>query len=223
MNRKSRLIVSVVTADIIKSRHYSPNLRKRVDSVIKRAFADLARKYPEAIHTRLAFRITVGDEFQCVFRDVPHSFDLLTYLRASVALSGVEPLIYFRAAIGVGGISISGKKNPYEEDGEAFARARHGLEQLKKRKRSTTLITEKPEIDRVADLILSFTDRLQKNWTLPQWEAVRWSLLGLKREEISQKLNVAHQNVTKRLRAAGWQEFKQASQFLREVLEKQKS
>ena len=193
-------------------------MRNRIDSAVKKAFADLARKYPKAIHTKLAFRITVGDEFQCVFLDVPHSFDLLTYLRASVALSGIEPLVSFRAAIGVGGISIGGKTNPYEEDGEAFVRARKGVEQLKKRKRLTTLITENAEIDRVADLILSFTDRLQKGWTLPQWEAVKWTLLGLKREEVSEKLNVAHQNVSKRLSAAGWQEFKEASHFVRELL-----
>jgi len=154
-----------------------------------------------------------------VFSDVPHSFDLLTYLRASVVISDIKPLVSFRAAIGVGGISIGGKSNPYEEDGEAFVRARKGLDHLKKKKRLTTIITEKPEIDRVADLVLSFTDRLQKGWTLPQWEAVKWTLLGLTREEISGKLNVAHQNVTKRLSAAGWQEFKEASQFLRELLE----
>ena len=219
LSRKSGDIVSVVTADIIKSRRYSPDSRRRIDSILKKAFADLARKNPEAIHTKLAFRITVGDEFQCVFSDVPRSFDLLTYLRAAVAISEIKPLISFRAAIGVGGISIEGKSNPYEEDGEAFVRARNGLERAKKKKRLTTVITGNPEVDRVVDLVLSLTDRLQKSWTLPQWEAVRWTLLGLTREEISRKLGVAHQNVTKRLSAAGWQEFKEASQFIAETLE----
>ncbi len=53
---------------------------------------------------------------------------------------------------------------------------------------------------------------------MPQWEAIKWILLGLTREEISKKLNVAHQNVTKRLLAAGWQQFKEASELLRELL-----
>jgi hypothetical protein len=218
--RNSKKLVSVVTADIIHSRRYSPQLRRRIDSAVKRAFNELSRKYPEAIHTKVAFRITVGDEFQCVFSDVPHGFDLLTYLRASVATNEIRPLVSFRAAIGVGGISVAGKSNPYEEDGEAFVRARRGLEQLKRRKRLTTIITDKPEIDRVADLVLSFTDRLQKKWTIQQWEAVKWALLGLTREEISRKLKVAHQNVSKRLSAAGWLEFKEASQFLRELMGK---
>jgi hypothetical protein len=211
--------VSVVTADIINSTSYDPHSRRRINTTLKRSFTDLARKYPNAIHTRLAFRITAGDEFQCVFSNVPQSFELLTYLRSSVAISGVQPLITFRAAIGVGGISVKGKSSPYEEDGEAFVRARLGLEQLGKRKyRWTKLITQNSEIDRVADLTLMFLDRLQKSWTVPQWEAVKWSLLGLTREDISKKLNVAHQNVTKRLAAAGWQEFKEGSQFLHDLL-----
>jgi hypothetical protein len=210
--------VSVVTADIIHSRRYSPKLRRQINIALKKSFSDLARKYPKAIHTRLAFRITAGDEFQSVFSDVPHTFDLLTYLRASVAISGVRPLILFRAGIGVGGISVGGRSNPYEEDGEAFVRARKALEQLKKPKRLTKLITENPEIDQVADLILLFLDRMQESWTLPQWEAIKWTLLGFTREEISQKLNIAHQNVSKRLNAASWQEFKEASKFLRELL-----
>ena len=220
VTQKSKRLVSVITADIIHSRRYSPNLRRRINTTLKKSFDDLARKYPDTIHTRLAFRITVGDEFQCVFSDVRQIFDLLTYLRSSVATSGIKPIISFRASIGIGGISVRARSNPYEEDGEAFVRARYGLEQLKKkRQRWTKLITGKPESDRDADLVLMFLDRLQKSWTGPQWEAVKWSLLGLTREEISKKLDVAHQNVTKRLTAAGWQEFKEGSQFLRELLE----
>jgi hypothetical protein len=43
-----------------------------------------------------------------------------------------------------------------------------------------------------------------EGWTVPQWGAVRWALLGLKRKEVAQKLKIAHQNVTKRILAAGW-------------------
>jgi hypothetical protein len=88
--------------------------------------------YPKAVHTRLAFRITAGDEFQCVFSDIAKTFEILTYLRATLATSGLEPIVRFRASIGVGEISVAGKSSPYEEDGEAFAQARRGLEQLEK-------------------------------------------------------------------------------------------
>lgn len=219
--RKSKKLVSVITADIIHSRSYSPRLRRRVNTVVRRSFNELAKKYPEAVRTRLAFRITAGDEFQCVFFNVTEILDLLTYLRASTATSGVAPLIRFRASIGIGGITVSSQSTSYEEDGEAFVRARIGLDQLKKqRQRLTKLITGDSEADRVADIVLLFLDHLQMNWTAAQWEAVKWSLLDLKREEIAKKLNVAHQNVTKRLSAAGWGQFREGSKFLRELLEK---
>ena len=221
MPRKSKLIVSVVTADIVHSTHYSDDSRRKINTVLKKSFDELVRTYPDSIYTPLAFRITAGDEFQCVFSNVAQTLDLLIYLRCSVAISKVRPLISFRASIGIGGMSVKAKSNPYEQDGEAFVRARRGLEQLaKRRQRLTKLITDMPEIDSAVDIVLLFLDRFQKGWTRAQWEAVKWSLLGLTREEIARKLDVAHQNVTKRLTAAGWQEFKEGTEFIRELLEK---
>jgi hypothetical protein len=221
MARRKKIVVAVLTADIIHSRHYSPEVRRQVDRALHKSFNEVIRIYPQAVRTPLAFRITAGDEFQCVFVDVSATFDILTYLRAAVATSGIKPVITFRASIGVGETSVSGKSNSYEEDGEAFVRSREGLNELHKRKQAwTKIITGQQEIDYLADIILILIDRLQKSWTVPQWEAVKWSLLGLTRERISKKVKVAHQNITKRLTAAGWQEFRQASTFLRGLLEK---
>ena len=111
------------TADIIHSTHYSPRRRRQIDQVLRKSFNEVIRKYPKTVHTRLAFRITAGDEFQCVFLDVPKTLEILTYLRALAATSGVKPIITFRASIGVGEISVSGKSSPYEEDGQAFVRS----------------------------------------------------------------------------------------------------
>jgi len=169
----------------------------------------------------MAFRITAGDEFQCVFRDVARTFEILTYLRACVASSKVRPIIFFRASIGVGEITVTGKRNPYEQDGRAFVLSRRGLQGLHGRKQSLTkIVTGKPELDRITDVLLLLLDRLQIGWTLPQWEAIKWSLLGLTREEIATKLHVAHQSITKRLAAAGWQQFKETSELLSEILAK---
>lgn len=218
---RKRKNVAVLTADIIHSTHYSPRRRRQIDQVLRKSFNEVIRKHPKAVHTRLAFRITAGDEFQCVFLDVPKTLEILTYLRALAATSGVKPIITFRASIGVGEISVSGKSNPYEEDGQAFVRSRRGLEELSKRRQSLTkIVTGQPELDRLANVVLILLDRLQENWTVPQWEAVKWSLLGFTREQISKKLKVAHQNVTKRLTAAGWRQFKEASEFLSELLNK---
>jgi len=221
VGRRQKRNVSVLTADIVHSTRYSSVDRRKVDRVLSKSFDEILEKFPNAVHTPFAFRITAGDEFQCVFRDVSRTFDILTYLRASVAVSKVRPIIFFRASIGVGEITVGGKRSPYEEDGRAFVLSRTGLQDLSKRRQNfTKIVTGHPELDRIADVILLFLDRLQKGWTLPQWEAIKWSLLGMTREQIAKRIHVAHQNVTKRLVAAGWQQFKEGSELLSEILAK---
>lgn len=221
MPRRTKKNVSVLTADIVHSTHYSLSQRHQINQALLKSFKEIEERFPKAIYTPLAFRITAGDEFQCVFREVSQTFDILTYLRASVATSKIRPIIMFRTSIGVGKISVSGKSNPYEQDGPAFVRSRRGLEELyKTRQRLTRIVIDDLERARTMNVILLLLDRLQKNWTVPQWQAIKWSILGLTREEIAKKLHVAHQNVTKRLLAAGWQEFRLASELLREMLAK---
>lgn len=218
--RKTKQNVAVLTADIIGSTQYDSRSRRQVDLVLRDSFKEVANKYPKAIHTKLAFRITAGDEFQGVFVDIPKTFEILTYLRALAATSGVDPMLTFRASIGVGEIIVTGKRNSYEEDGPAFVRSRIGLEELAGRKqRWTKTVTEKPEIDHTIDIVLLLLDRQQKSWTVPQWEAVKWTLRGLTRERIATELDVRHQNITKRLTAAGWQQFQMATEFLSRCLQ----
>jgi len=42
------------------------------------------------------------------------------------------------------------------------------------------------------------------HWTAAQWEAVGWTMQGLNRQQAARKLKIRHQNVSKRLGAAGW-------------------
>ncbi len=218
--RKKTQYVAVLTADIVRSTSYSQRERRQIDRILLKSFNEVTRRYLRAVHTRLAFRITAGDEFQCVFSEIPKTFEILTYLRALVATSGVTPIITFRASIGIGEISVAGRPSPYEEDGEAFVRSRNGLEQLGRGRHNhwTRIVTGQPELDATAETVLVLLDHFQQGWTVPQWEAVKWSLLGLTREEIAKKLKVAHQNVTKRLSAAGWQSFKVGAEYLTSLL-----
>ncbi len=213
--------VAVVTADIIESSRYSRQDRQKLDRVLRQAFVEAERRFPGVIRTRMAFRITAGDEFQCVVADIPRAFDFLLYVRAVVAGAGLRPAIRFRAAIGIGEASISRRESSYEEDGVAYVQSRRALEGIAKSRppaRWTKLATGDAQIDDVADVVLCLMDHMLQTWTVPQWEAIRWALLGLKREEIGRKLQVAHQNVTKRLLAAGWPYFEPGMQFLRRLL-----
>lgn len=213
--------VAVITADIVGSSRYPPADRRRVDRVLRAAFRETERRFPGAIRTSMAFRITAGDEFQCVVADVPRVFELLTYLRAVAATADVALPIRFRAAVGVGALSLRARPNPYEQDGPAFVRARQGLEILGKQRspaRWTMLTTGNDDRDAAADAVLGLTDHVLDGWTIPQWEAVRWALLGHTRQAIAHEIQVAHQNVTKRLRAAGWLPVHAAFGFLGRLL-----
>ena len=220
---RARAPIAVLTADVVGSSRYSSADRRKLDAVIRKAFTEVEHRFPDAIHTRLAFRITAGDEFQCVISDAPRAVDILTYLRAVVAASGLRPTVRLRASVGIGEISTPKRQNPYEEDGPAFVHARNGLEEIAKSRsplRATKLITAVAEVDTAADAVLCLADFIQQSWTVAQWEAIRWSLLGLTREAIARKLKVAHQNVTKRLLAAGWPHFEVAAAFLRQLIER---
>jgi len=215
-------LVAVATADVIGSSRYGARDRRQLDQVLRRAFREVEHRYPKAVHTRMTFRITAGDEFQWVMSDVSQTFDALMYLRAVVAGAELVPVPRFRASIGVGDIVVSKRDSPYEEDGSAFARSRLGLQAVTKGRgplRWTKLITGASESDAAADAVLCLADYMMQGWTTRQWEAIRWSLLDFKREEIARKLDVAHQNVTKPLHAAGWLHFQVAADFLRQLLE----
>jgi hypothetical protein len=133
----------------------------------------------------------------------------------------LRPPIKFRASIGIGEISVGGHANTYEQDGIAFVRARQGLEVLDVRRgpsRWTKLITGESEVDAAADAILSLADLMFERWTVPQWEAVRWTIQGRTREEIAEKIDIAHQNVTKRLAASGWAHLEPSLRFVSDLL-----
>ena len=121
------------------------------------------------------------------------------------------------ATLEVGEISVAKRSNPYEEDGPAFVRSRQGLDELDRMrspKRWTKLLTGQKGRDSAADAVLCLADYLFEHWTVPQWEAVRWTILGHTRQVISRKLGIAHQNVTKRLLAAGWPHLEPPLRFM---------
>ena len=146
-------------------------------------------------------------------------------MRSLLAIEPLKPVPRFRAAIGVGKATISPARSPsaspYEWDGPAFVRAREGIETLAGKRgfvRWTSVTTGDLGADRPLGIITGFQDYMQQAWTVPQWEAVRWALRGLTRTAIAARIKVAHQNVTKRLAAAGWPVFEESVEFVKESL-----
>jgi hypothetical protein len=196
--------VGVVTADIINSRSYDAAARARLNDALRRAFNAIVPATNVAL-AHLDFRVTAGDEF--VLGDPGRALETVFLMRSRLAQEPIEPMVRFRASIGVGPVRYRPARGalgkPYEWDGPAFVRAREGLERMK-RDRWTTVRTSVESIDEQCDVILGLVDELQRGWTAAQWAAVGWTMQGLKRQQAARKLKIRHQNVSKRLGAAGW-------------------
>ncbi|OGF14304.1 MAG: hypothetical protein A2W00_06010 [Candidatus Eisenbacteria bacterium RBG_16_71_46] len=203
----------VVIGDLRASRRIPARRRPRVDRALMQAIARTLRRYEG--HFRLAPEVLKGDELQAVLRPDAPVLSILIYLRAQLAL-GVERAPQLRAGIGRGAIERLSPKGPFASDGEAFHRARAALERLRHATsvRLTTWVSGDPAFDATAEAVLGLVDAMAGRWTSPQCEAIIGRLEGKGLDEIARAKGVRFQSVSKRLRAASWNEVQQAVEHL---------
>jgi hypothetical protein len=209
--------VAVLTADIVGSTQYGPVERQTLHALLLESFRAAADGFPGAWVTGLSLRITAGDEFQGVIASVGSAFQILVFLRSKLALSPLPIAPQLRAGIGVGSVLVSGGRSSWEQDGPAFVLSRRALESLgasSREWRQTVIATADPRRDGALAAVLGLCDHLQQRWTRQQWEAVHHTIGGAKTEEIGRRIGIARQNVTKRLRAAGWPAFDAAMKYI---------
>jgi hypothetical protein len=215
-------VVAVVTCDILGSRRYTTEERTKIDAALKQTFDVVVQRYRDAVHTPVSIKVIEGDEFQFVLAKPQKAYEMLIFYRALTALIGIRPTLTFRASIGVGEISVVTRKDSYSEDGQAFHLSRQGIDQFSnqkyKGKRRSRILTGDAAVNEPLDVILMYQDMVEADWTLPQWEAIRWRLVSPTFEKIAERIGVAYQNVQKRLKAAHWEEFSRGMAFIEKVL-----
>ena len=217
--------VAVITGDVIDSRKYLGASRTRLNKALSHGVELVEAAFPEVVLTDLEFRITAGDEFQFVLKAPDRALEVLIFLRSVLALESIKRPIRFRAAVGIGLTKYRPGKgaaaHPYEWDGPPFVLAREGLELITRQRspeRWTSLRTGVKAVDINVDVILGLMDHFQQSWTAAQWEAIGWTMRGLKRHEAARRLKVAHQNVSKRLNAAGWPAVSNGIEYIRSLI-----
>lgn len=217
-----RTLVSVVTCDVFRSRKYSTEQRKQVDSILRKSFKTISSVYKEAIHTPLSFNVVVGDEFQFVVDKPEKAYEIVVFYRAMLALEDLSPPVVFRSSIGIGEIAVENRRNSYSQDGKAFHQSRVGIEQFQRDKgrgkRRTKIITQDASLNETLDTVLMYQDMLEERWTRAQWEAARWRFQLPTYEDIAKRIGIAYQNVQKRLKAAKWDEFNRGLHFVEKLL-----
>ena len=214
--------LAVLTADVVASTSYDSEERRVLNQSLLDAFNELERRFPHAWAAGFSLRITAGDEFQGVIGQVAEVYRILVCLRAELALTALKRVPQLRAGVGLGAVTVADGLTSWEQDGPAFLRARRALTSLGRSRRDwrrTAILTGEAWRDESLAALLGLCDHIQRRWTRPQWEAVRPTVLGATSEEVARTLNIARQNVTKRLQAAGWSCFKVAVEHISSSLE----
>jgi hypothetical protein len=203
----------VFIADLVSSRSIPATDRAGVDRAVARAIDRTLSVHRE--HFRLGPQVLKGDEMQAVLRPGAPALSILTYLRAQLA--GREGrVIRLRAGLGAGRIARLSPKGPFASEGEAFHRARAAIDGLKagRAERLTGWITGDIQFDLWAGSMLPLLDAVMNRWTPAQWEAVAGRLETRGMDDIARRSGVTFQSVSKRLRAASWNEALGAMRLL---------
>lgn len=165
-------MVAAVTCDIIKSRQYSNEDRRKVNDLIKQAFEETIELFREAEADKLSFNIIQGDEFQFVINKPALAYRFVVFYRLILALKDLKPS--FRSGIGFGEVSIS-DNNSYKMDGVAFHNSRDAYNLFKNSQykyRITTLKSDINKIDGQFDLIAMYNDFIEKRWSNKQRNSI---------------------------------------------------
>lgn len=194
----------VLIADLRGSKTFERERRSAVDRALDAAVRRTVRRFGDAF--RLEPEQLRGDELQAVLRPAAPALAVLTHLRGHLATAGPEaPAL--RAGLGSGPVERLSTKGPFASDGAAFHRARAALEHAKSGgSRLTAWRTGVDRFDSLSDAMLALADVLTARWTRPQWEAIVGRLEDKGLEGIARERGVSFQSVSKRLRAASWNE-----------------
>lgn len=200
-------MIAVATCDIVKSAKYSRAERAQIQGHLLASWQEAQAKFGDRLDSDLGFRVTAGDEFQFVSRDVKTALECVTFLRIRMRLLKIRPLLTFRASIGLGERSVAGDANPYAQDGPAFHLARAGMEKLKSRHEPVTRILVEKNGRKLAlvNAALAVSDVIYLGWTPAQAAVLALANEGLRGEEIASRLRIVSSAVSRRLSRSRWE------------------
>jgi len=216
------LQVAAVIGDMVRSSGYTRSERAGIQKHLLRSWANVQKSFKEQLHSRLAFRVTAGDEFEFVCRDAAVALEIVTSLRLHVKAASFRPPVLFRAAIATGGRFVSGSADPYTQDGPAFHLARESMDWLRGQPEYLTFVAHPaspphPHIHLINE-ILPLLDYHYRNWTAAQCEVILLARRNWSGERIAEKLGISPSAVSQRLRGTSWEAYFRALAVIRRLL-----
>src|SRR5690606_16813575 len=206
----TRLMTSVITGDIIKSR--SLNNPKLWLQTLKNALATIEKDHS-------LWEIYRGDSFQIEIKQVEKSFEAAVYIKACIkTIKGLD----VRLAIGLGSKTYSGEFVT-ESQGEAFLNSGTTLETLKKSKQSLKIKTSNKTLDQELNLYFKLAAISMDQWTVHQAEIVKLSLEhpNAIQEELGKRLGINQNTISRRQKRANLEEVLELNNMYQQKISKE--
>lgn len=189
----------VVIADLVGSREVRARaqFQRRLKSIIQAANGRAGRALASP------YTLTLGDEFQAVYRDATRVFADILGIQAQLA-----PM-QARFALASGALATS--VNPTQAigmDGPAFHRARALLERLKRDERVFGVQTDETGAWTLPAGALAVLSGLSSGWLPARFEVLAGLMHGLSNAEIAKKADISPRAVNKNIRAADLDEWR---------------
>ncbi len=190
---------AALVGDVIASRHAGDReeLQHLLDEAMIRGNTVAPAVQP--------LRMTIGDEFQGLFDDVPAAISATLQIRLAL-----QPTVDVRIGIGWGALDLVPQEPPFGQDGPCWWRAREAIEEVKKSESSNavprsvrTLVKTGDTSQGLFNAYLVSRDHITAAWDEVDFEIARLHIAGTNQTGISRQVGLSQSSVSRRLQNHG--------------------
>lgn len=199
-------------ADIVRSRRFQGQARERLQEKVQLVLDELNEACNSALLAR--FTITIGDQFQALFRTARPVANLLWDLESAM------PEVELRIGIGHGKLDTELRQEAVGMDGPVWHQARDAVEEAKKESLAGGVFRGFKADDEVLNGMARLLNHVRSQWTDRQRSVIRLlrDPATASQTEVASKLNLSRQAVHNRLKSTGWFAWSDAEKAFRQVL-----
>jgi hypothetical protein len=205
-------MICVLSGDIIASRKITD--QSIWQKPLKRQFQSMGKE-------KIDWEIIWGDCFQLRIVNIAEAFEKALIIKALIMQVEQEKhnksqQLDVRIAIGLGDESFVGDRIT-ENNGSAYIRSGELLAEIKKRKKSLQIRTDKIELDTEMNLYFSLLESLMEYWSAQSANVVWHALLNPKmsQAELGKLMGIKQSAVSSRLKRANFSEILQLNKLFR--------
>lgn len=199
-------VMSVLTADLVGSSRWSPELRSGLSLELRQFLSDLQSVFP------FHFEWYRGDSFQCLVHNPGFGLRLLLLQQCWIKSRSLfhpelkKPEV--RISLATGPVSLLAT-DLGSSHGEAFEKSGRGLDQLKNGKRRLAIFVNGPEAPHWENTGI-LLDALISGLTAAQCLVVLYKLLGKTETQIQDLLHISQSAVNQRSASAHYAAFEKS-------------